>query len=90
MRYSKADQLIFDNGWKEIVTRILLVFGAYFGVLYLPDIVNWASVHWHWRPASEKQLRSHEGILFVFRIAIGFMLAIELLRLIVVSIRNRL
>lgn len=89
MRYWKIDQLIFDDGFKGIVTRILLVFGAYFGILYLPDMVNWTSFHWHWLPPSEKQLKSHEQILFVFRIAIGFMLAMELLRLIVVSIRKR-
>jgi hypothetical protein len=41
VRYSKVDQLIFDDGWKGIVTRILLVSGAYFGILYLPDMDNW-------------------------------------------------
>lgn len=89
MRDSRLDQLILDDGWKGTCTRVFGIALVYLGLLYLPDIIAKASVHWHFRPMSEKQSNNHEGLLFVFRILFGFAIVLEGIRVVCFFVRKR-
>jgi hypothetical protein len=88
MKPSKFDLLISDKGWKGIITRLIGIALAYLGLVYLPEIVTFASIHLGIANTSVAQLAKHEGIMYVARIASCIMIIFEVINALRIIIKK--
>ncbi|MCG1038415.1 MULTISPECIES: hypothetical protein [Burkholderiaceae] len=89
MRISKIDVLICDDGWKGTCTRVLGIVLVYLGFVYLPVVVAWASAILNIVGMSEAQLRKHGAILYVIKIVVVLVIAIEVIRMLLIAVKTR-
>lgn len=88
MTRSRIDKLISDQGWRGTCIRVVGMIIAYFGIKYLPVVVDWGAPHWNIAPLSPKQAANHGAILTVFGWAFCFAISVEIVRWVVVAIRR--
>ncbi|WP_155629462.1 hypothetical protein [Burkholderia territorii] len=89
MKFLKLENFIRDGGWRGACARMLGIFLVYIGFIYIPTVVSFLSANFGVLGMSGGQIKKHDSILYVVRVGTVLMVVVEIVRLIMVTIKNR-
>ncbi|WP_155638733.1 hypothetical protein [Burkholderia territorii] len=89
MQLLKLEDFIRDGGWRGACARMLGIFIVYLGFIYIPTAVYFLSDSFGVLGMSGAQIKKHEAILYVVRIGVVLIIVAEILRMLIVTIKNR-